>query len=148
MKRILVCLDSSTRARTVLKAAHDLARRTGAKMVLFRSVGLPPELDHELFTLSPQDVRGALLARAERELETIAEGVEPELIDSVRVRVGVAWDAISTEARELDCDLIVLGSHGYSGLDRIIGTTAAKVVNNADRSVLVVREREQGVLVA
>jgi nucleotide-binding universal stress UspA family protein len=34
---------------------------------------------------------------------------------------------------------VVLGSHGYSGFDRILGTTAAKVVNHCDRSVLVVR---------
>ena len=36
-------------------------------------------------------------------------------------------------------DLIVVGSHGYSGIDHLLGTTAARVVNHADRSVLVVR---------
>ena len=38
-------------------------------------------------------------------------------------------------------DCIVIGSHGYSGFDRILGTNAAKVVNHAECSVLVVRER-------
>jgi nucleotide-binding universal stress UspA family protein len=38
----------------------------------------------------------------------------------------------------------VIGCHGYSGLDRVIGTTAGKVVNHADRSVFVVRERPSG----
>jgi nucleotide-binding universal stress UspA family protein len=42
---------------------------------------------------------------------------------------------------ELDVDLIVLGSHGYYGMDRILGTTAANVANLAHRGVLVVRER-------
>jgi nucleotide-binding universal stress UspA family protein len=40
-------------------------------------------------------------------------------------------------------DLIVIGSHGYDALDRLLGTTAAKVVNHADRSVLVVRAAER-----
>jgi nucleotide-binding universal stress UspA family protein len=40
-----------------------------------------------------------------------------------------------------DVDLIVIGSHGYGALDHVLGTTAAKVVNHADRSVLVVRPK-------
>jgi nucleotide-binding universal stress UspA family protein len=39
--------------------------------------------------------------------------------------------------------LIVIGAHGYQGLDRMLGTTAAKVVNHADRAVLVVRAPER-----
>ncbi len=38
-------------------------------------------------------------------------------------------------------DLIVLGSHGYGGIDRLLGTTAAHVANRAERNVLVVHER-------
>ena len=38
--------------------------------------------------------------------------------------------------------MIVIGSHGYGGLDRILGTTAARVVNHALCSVFVVRESE------
>lgn len=34
---------------------------------------------------------------------------------------------------------IVIGSHGHGGIDRVLGTTAAKLVNHADRNVLVVR---------
>ena len=55
------------------------------------------------------------------------------------MHVGVPWDTICTVAKEDNVDLIVIGSHGYDILDRIVGTTAAKVVNHADRSVLVVR---------
>lgn len=38
-----------------------------------------------------------------------------------------------------DVDLIVIGLHGYGTLDRILGTTAAKVTNHTDRNVLVIR---------
>jgi universal stress protein F len=37
---------------------------------------------------------------------------------------------------------VVIGSHGYGGLDRVLGTTAAKIVNHASCSVLVVREAQ------
>ena len=50
-----------------------------------------------------------------------------------------AWDGICNAPREHDVDLIVIGSHGDRGLDRIVGTTASKVVNHADRNVLIVR---------
>jgi nucleotide-binding universal stress UspA family protein len=48
------------------------------------------------------------------------------------------WKAILGVAERLDVDLIVIGSHGYGGLDRVLGTNAARVVNLGDRSVLVV----------
>ena len=57
------------------------------------------------------------------------------------MHVGIPWDTICSVAKEEDVDLIVIGSHGYDILDRIVGTTAAKVVNHADRSVLVVRHK-------
>ena len=61
------------------------------------------------------------------------------LIEGYDVHIGTPWDTIVREAVARDCVLVVLGSHGYSGMDRILGTTAAKVVNHCERSVLVVR---------
>ena len=43
-------------------------------------------------------------------------------------------------------DLIVLGSHGYHVLDRILGTTAARVANLAHRNVFVVHDRAERAL--
>lgn len=106
-----------------------------------RSVGLPPEVDKEFLVITPNEVVEHLVGRAENELERLTAGVSKDLLDGIYVRVGTPWDAICTEARTLDVDLILLGSHGYSGLDRILGTTAAKVVNHADRSVMVVRPK-------
>ena len=57
------------------------------------------------------------------------------------VRTGVAWHVVCAVAAEVNANLIVIGSHGYAGFDRILGTTAERVVNHADRSVLVVRDK-------
>ena len=141
MNRILVALDHTPRAKEILAAAIDLAKRTNAKLRLLRCVGLPPELPANVWALPPAQVTEQLLQLAKKELEQDGAGVPPELFDGATVHVGVPWDTICTVAKEEDVDLIVIGSHGYDILDRIVGTTAAKVVNHADRSVLVVRAK-------
>ena len=141
MERILVALDHGPRSKGVLAAAVDLAKRTGARLRLLRCVGLPPELPANVWALPPAQVTEQLMQNAKKELEEDGAGIPPELYESSTVHVGVPWDTICTVAKEEDVDLIVLGSHGYDILDRIVGTTAAKVVNHADRSVLVVRHK-------
>ena len=139
MKRILVGLDSSDRARPVLTAAIDLATRTGAKLVLLRAVGVPVELPVEAYRLSASSLAEVLQQEAERDLRELAGTVPAGLVETVRVGVGPAWQVLCEAAKEIDADLIVIGSHGFGMLDRFLGTTAARVVNHADRSVLVVR---------
>ena len=145
MNRILVGLDGSQREKAVLDAAAGLARRTGAKLVLFRSVGLPSEHDlpADAYAMAPNDVKKLLEQRAKTGLEQLAGGLAPGLVGGVRVTVGVPWQSIERAAQEENCDLIVIGSHGYDTFDKLIGTTAAKVVNHATISVLVVRAPEK-----
>jgi nucleotide-binding universal stress UspA family protein len=143
MKKILVALDGSPRQEGVIRAARELARRTDAKLVLFRAVTLPGELPPEAYLVSEPDITSVLERRARTDLEAVAKGLPPELLDGFRVAIGSPWDAICRAAKEADADLIVVGSHGYDTLDRILGTTAAKVVNHADRTVLVVRAPER-----
>ena len=140
MHRILVCLDASSRAPFVLEAAADLAKKSGAKLFLLRAVGIPPELDKLVSVQQGADLIDTMTARAKDELETMARNVPPESLDGIHVHIGTPWDTICREAKTLDIDLVVIGSHGYSGFDRILGTTAGKVVNHCDRSVLVVRD--------
>jgi nucleotide-binding universal stress UspA family protein len=140
MKRILVALDASPRASAVLAAAMDLARATGAKLRLFRAIPIQPEVPPGLVWELPRGGLGALLAEEARaDLETRARDVPTELLDGVSTGVGKAWSAVCAAGREHDADLIVVGTHHPSALDRLLGTTAAKVVNHADRAVLVVR---------
>jgi universal stress protein F len=139
MKRILVALDSSPRAPSVLAAALDFAKKTGAKVRLFRAVQLPAELPSTVWAIPQTQLLDDLLSRARRDLERLEKEVPPELLDGATVQVGVPWDAICSAAREHDIDVIIIGAHGYGLVDRIVGTTAAKVVNHADRTVLVVR---------
>ena len=141
MKRILVCLDASPRAAFVLETATNLAQKTGAKLVLLRSVGLPAEIDQEFYVHAAASMTDLLVDKAKRELDALSKGVPAGLIEGYDVHIGTPWDTICREAKARDCDLVILGSHGYSGMDRVLGTTAAKVVNHCDRSVLVARTK-------
>ncbi|HEX7841493.1 MAG TPA: universal stress protein [Kofleriaceae bacterium] len=139
MKRILVALDGSPRAQTVFAAAARLAELVQSKLVLFRAIGVPSDMPREVLNLMDRSLEDLLIGNAHAELERFAASLPRDRVERIVTPIATAWDGICRTARELDVDLIVIGSHGYSGLDRLLGTTAGKVVNHADRNVFVVR---------
>lgn len=140
-RTILVALDTSPRAPAVLAEGVDLAHKLGGRLVLVRGVGIPHDLPAEALNASPNLVPEILERIAREELEQRASSVDPGLVAKVVIHVGIPWEVICRTADEENADLIVIGSHGYSGIDKLLGTTAARVVNHTKRSVLVVREK-------
>lgn len=140
MKRILVGLDGSARAPVVLATAVAIARAQGAKLTLLRSVGLPPDLPQDFWKSTDEPLLDLLKHRADRYLQECTGSVPADLRGGFEVIVAAPWQGICDAARRLEADLVVIGSHGYAGVDRVLGTTAAKVVNHATCNVLVVRE--------
>lgn len=139
MKRIFVALDASARAPTVLATALRLAEMADAKLVIYRAIGVPPDMPLEVFEMTDARLEDFLRQSARASLASLTKDIPAERIERVITTLATPWDGICRSARECDADLIVLGSHGYSGLDRLLGTNAGKVVNHADRNVLVVR---------
>jgi len=79
-----------------------------------------------------------LVSAARRRIRRRSPGVSV----STSIREGVPKDVIVEEAREWDADLIVLGSHGYGLVKRLVlGSVAAAVVASAPCSVQIVRSR-------
>ena len=140
MNTILVALDGSQRAPGVLARAVAVAKAQTARLVLMRSVGIPGDLAQDLWKESEEPLLSVLQHRAEEYLVDCESSVPVEIRGGTRVVVGAPWQAICGTAESLGADLVVIGSHGYSGIDRLLGTTAGKVVNHAHCSVLVVRE--------
>lgn len=139
MKRILVALDASPRAEMVLASAAHLAELTNTTLVLYRAMTIPPDLPKEIFRITDLRLEDVLMRNARTDLERMAATIPKAHIEKIDATFASPWDGICRAARDHVVDLIVIGSHGYGGLDRVLGTTAAKVVNHADRSVLVVR---------
>lgn len=140
MKRILVGLDGSARAPAVLEAAVKLAKNQGARVVLMRGVGLPPDVPQDFWRTTDEPLLEVLKRRAKEYLEGCVAKVPQDCFGGIEIAVGVPWQAICEMARAVEADVVVIGSHGYSGFDRLLGTTAAKVVNHAPCTVVVVRE--------
>ncbi len=143
MDRILVGLDASERAAGVLETAAELARRTGGKLILFRAVGVPHEIPVEAYSMTPANLAELLEREAKKYLEAAAARLPRDMVAETVVHVGTPWQGVCSAADQHKADMIVIGSHGYSGLDRLLGTTAAKVVHHAKQSVLVVRGRPE-----
>ena len=139
MQRILVALDGSPNERNVLGAAVALAQKLGGKLTLFHAVCLPVPLPPSALAVPPDDVGVMLADQSRAHLAELVRDVPPALVARVQVEIGVPWRAVCDAAEAAKADLIVVGSHGYGGVDRLIGTTAAKIVNHARSSVLVAR---------
>jgi universal stress protein A len=86
------------------------------------------------------------MAAANAQLKRLLErlGIDAGMIDKTLVRHGVPFNEISGTASTLKADLIVIATHGYTGLKHVfLGSTAERVVRHAPCPVLVVREDER-----
>jgi len=140
--RVLVALDQTSRASVVFGAAVEIAERFGAKMWLLRVVALPAEFPPGAHVSGSDPLPEHLKTEIVNELAPYTSGEHAGRIEAVIVSYAATpWRRILEEADGIDADLIVMGSHGYRGLDRVLGTTAGNVANRAVRNVLVVHDR-------
>jgi nucleotide-binding universal stress UspA family protein len=139
MRRILVALDGSAHERDVLAVAIPLARRLGGELLLFHAVSLPLSLPSQALAIPPAQVGPLLLEAAQAHLETLLGTLPAGVVARALVELGTPWRAVCDAAHEHAADLVVVGTHGYGGADRLLGTTAAKIVDHAACSVLVAR---------
>lgn len=148
--KILVPLDGSDVAARAIATATEIARRFGARLLLVTVVGT----GDATFALGanaavggmtdPAAITGEVAARvaaAQAYLAATAEAIAADGIGSdYEVRDGDEADAIIAAAGAGHADLIVLSSHGHSGLGRaVFGSVTDGVVRRALVPVLVVR---------
>ena len=144
--RICCAIDFSDACRFAMAEAADLARRFQAQLTLVH-VYEPPATA----PLEPLEPGGQLLGAVWVDLERAMAAWRAEAARRsgarVRstVRVGEAANEILHFAREDGMDLIVLGSHGDTGLRHLVlGSVAERVVREAPCPVLVIRTKELG----
>jgi nucleotide-binding universal stress UspA family protein len=133
---ILHPTDQSEESRGALAVARALARDLGARLVVLH-VALPVETVPGVI---PYDVH---LREEHDRLEALRKQLDgPDLKTPVEamLRRGKIATEILCAARESGCDLIVMGTHGRTGLRRLLmGSVAEAVVRGGDCPVLVVR---------
>ena len=140
---VLCPIDCSPSARSAMTEAAAIVRQTGERLVLAhvaQMVTPPPELP----ILPPdlvQEATVALQAQFDAWLgDAVAAGARE--VDT-RLLHGAPWDRIIALARELNGRLIVMGTHGRTGLRHVLpGSVAEKVARHAPCSMLVTRAPE------
>lgn len=144
IRKILCAVDLSEHSKDVASYAVLLAQRLGASVTV---VYTAPSLSQYVgFHVPPNTIEnfvGEIVTGAEKSMEAfVAEnfvGVEAK----GQVLIGYAAEEILNCAHEEQVDIIVMGTHGRKGIDRILfGSVAEKVVKNADMPVLTVRPTE------
>ena len=140
-ERILVPLDGSAHSELALDAAIEIARRCGAKLILVRVAGHPAThfyVEATDVVAIPNDDSvehcAAYLAEISRRLD--AEGIDSDFF----IGQGMAADEILRQAAINKVNLIVIATHGRSGLGRwMLGSVADRVSQGAQVPVLLVR---------
>lgn len=139
IKTILAAVDASSRAPHVFDAAAALATKFGAKLHLIRIISIPPEFPPAAAASHADALPAHLTEIAVAQMSELTLRAPDLSIQPPIVALGQQpWRLILDNARRLSADLIVLGSHGYAGWDRVLGTTAGKVANLANCNVFVV----------
>lgn len=142
LQRLLVPLDFSLPSRRALRFAGEWAARFGSEVALLHVVApVDPVLAFGTSPSAPPFPPVDFHGPAKAELEKLARTAFPESVKvSVYLRDGVAYDEIVRAARELEADLIILSTHGRTGLAHaLMGSTAERVVRHAGCPVLTLR---------
>lgn len=142
-QRILVPLDGSARAERVLPLASRLAQASGGSILLFRALSFPPELiSYVAFEpIATEPMVKIERAKAKDYLDHLAQTSLPDSI-SVETEVVVAdvAPAILAAIDEHHSDLVVMSSHGYTGMKRwVMGSIAEKIARLSPVPVLMQR---------
>ena len=137
--RILVPLDFSPQSQEALDYACFIAARFGASVDVLHVWEPPANLEPWL----PGDVDRVLQQERDRIDRDLARAIEPHRLEALRVRAKLVADTpvrgILHETEGGGYDLVVMGTHGRTGLPRaLLGSVAEQVVRRAHTPVLTV----------
>jgi nucleotide-binding universal stress UspA family protein len=147
LKRILVPIDFSDCSKKALQYALPLAKEHQAEITLLYVV--PPAYGSGEYTgIDYAQLEASLKVGGQKELAKLARNeVRRDIFVDTLVRVGSPTREIIETARNLPADLIVISTHGRTGLKHVLlGSVAEHVVQRAPCPVFVVREREHEIL--
>ena len=145
--KVLVPIDFSNYSKNALRYALNFAQHFNSTIYLIyvvEPVIYPSDFSMGQVTFPVADVE--MNERAKNELENLARNeigtkIEVETI----IKTGKPFVEINETASELDIDLIIIATHGHTGMEHLLfGSTAEKVVRKAPCPVLTLREPIKG----
>jgi len=147
IKKVLVPIDFSDYSKSALKYAVNFCKQFNAEIILIyviEPIIYPP--DFSMGQIAIPSVNAEWDERAKQELEKLASS---DITKGARVKTsiktGKPFIEIIETAAELEVDLIIIATHGHTGVEHILfGSTAEKVVRKAPCPVLTLREPIKG----
>ena len=141
LQKLVCALDLSEHSKTVAEYATALDKASGASIVAVYAA--PTLTQYTGFHVPPNTIDsfvGEIVSGAEKAMHQFVaenfEGVETK----AEVVVGYAAEEIISIAEKEKADMIIMGTHGRKGIDRILfGSVAEKVVKNSPVPVLTIR---------
>ena len=149
---ILVALDGSELSEKALPVARNLANSSGGTIHLIQAVSRQPEFEaaHSTGDFNPQlvevslDLARRLIETRQTRGQAYLDRVAAELINAglkveTAILEGAADEQIISYSREHGVDLIVISTHGYGGVKRLLlGSVTDRVIRSCEVPVLVV----------
>ena len=146
VQKVVVPIDFSENSRTIAESAAFIAGKFGAAVHL---IFIVHNFEDYSGFLMPQmaipTLEHDLMAGAEQKMADFVKEITPHCqecgVSSVEWRVvnGDIGEEIVDFAGEINCDMIIMGTHGYKGLEKIVfGSIADKVVRSASCPVLTI----------
>ncbi|MEN2413944.1 universal stress protein [Flavobacterium mesophilum] len=142
MKRILVPTDFSEHAEDALKVAAQIAKKNNSEIIILHMLELPHQMNDAI--LGGASIPETMLFMKKAN-ETLDEVSSKPYLDGISVTEIVKMDkpihGILQVSKDYEVDLIIMGSHGSSGVEELlIGSNTEKVVRNSEIPVLVIKK--------
>ncbi|MEW6003792.1 MAG: universal stress protein [Stygiobacter sp.] len=146
IKNILVPIDFSDYSKNALKYAVEFAKTFTAKLYLIYVVEpmiYPADFSMGQIAIPSTDID--IQSRAEEEFKKLTNEIDKSLQVETIIKTGKPFVEINETALEKNIDLIIIATHGHTGVEHLLfGSTAEKVVRKAPCPVLTLREPIKG----
>ena len=144
LRNILVPTDFSEPSKKALRYAICLAKQNGLKITLLHVIEPILVYPDVVYPVMMDASFGRTEAKKAFRKLCRDEHVDRHLVLNTLIRRGTPHQEIAQAARELETDLIIIATNGYTGLAHVLlGSTTERVVRHAPCPVLVVREKER-----
>ncbi len=138
-KTIILAVDGSDVSRNALRHAVELTKQNNGTLIAVHVI--PPIDVMDIETFKPESLIRGLKEEGKKILSEVRELAAGEDVKvQTTIEEGIPFEVICEAARNSNADLIVMGSHGHTGIGKVfIGSVTERVISRAHCPVLVVK---------